>query len=141
MKENIGVHPQHRTTIQESLICSRSENVNTKVVINIKMLYVASIRNAIQITNRWQDFDKNIHFFYTYKLFCFVHICSELQFIVIGKTIWWIIMTFKTNTSPWFLLALPISLYSTSTENLATPNTALHKIISDIPGSRKTWKF
>lgn len=25
--------------------------------------------------------------FYTYKLFCIVHICSELQFIVIVKTI------------------------------------------------------
>ena len=48
---------------------------------------------------------------------------------------------FQNKDIPTASPALPISLYSTSTENLVTPNTAFHKIISDTPGSTKTWKF
>ena len=48
---------------------------------------------------------------------------------------------FQNQHIPMAFPALPISLYSTSTENLVTPNTALHKIISDTPGSTNTWKF
>lgn len=48
---------------------------------------------------------------------------------------------FQNQHIPMAFPAHPISLYSTSTENLATPNTALHKIISDTTGSTKTWKF
>ena len=54
MKENIGVHPQTRTTTQESLICSRRENINTKVLINIKKCCILHLLE-MQYTslNRW----------------------------------------------------------------------------------------